>query len=250
MAIGLLIGNSGIAVKAEPVNAAPFEWEPQYSTTCQLNGKDYPCRVIPDGQEFYANVPERGLFHFSLISEPRPCGNKEERADCGFLRMSQPNNERDIINFSYKKSARGWSLNQINNALGGPNEHLKLSIASPQNQEPKCTYNGKHLSCIILPLPSQGGCELSEECHQGFGFEMIPMQEFRGLGKGNYDTLLYQVKGPSKPCGLNKECQSGTLEILTTYLGYLKKTQATYRTTKKQWLINSFPGNTMTIDIP
>ena len=76
------------------------------------------------------------------------------------------------------------------------------------------------------------------------------MQEFRGMGKGNYDALLYQAKGPSKPCSLTKECQSGTLEILTTHLGYIEKTQATYWTTKKQWRIKSFPANMLIIDIP
>jgi hypothetical protein len=88
------MASGGFAAQAQNAKNAPFNWKPQYITTCQLNEKDYPCRVIQDGQEFYANVHpwSKQLFHFSLVSKSEACSKITEKTDFGTLKMMQPNN--------------------------------------------------------------------------------------------------------------------------------------------------------------
>jgi hypothetical protein len=118
----------------------------------------YACRVVADGDELYANIPSvNGLFHFSLIGQSKPCGSANEVASCGKLLMTQPNNGRDVINFAYKKTRLGWSLDEINNALGGPNQHLKLSIPFPPDQHPAAPTTA-------LGNPASSSPEATKEC--------------------------------------------------------------------------------------
>jgi len=252
LALGMSVVCTGLAAKADEPQKAPFDWEPKYTSICRWNGAEYPCRVVTDGQEFYTNTPdlvtETGIFHFSQQGKSKPCGQASKDTECGVLLMSQENNERDVINFSYKKNAHGWTLNELNRPLGGANSHLKLTIPIRQGQEPICTYNGEKIGCLILPLPEVGGCELSTDCHKGYGFIMNSMRALRDLDKNDY--YLYQASSPSKICNQDPSCQTGKLDIITTSHGYEKRTEATYWTTKKQWRIQSVLGNTLIIDFP
>ena len=245
---GITIASAGFAAHAQNTNNAPFAWEPQYITTCQLNGKNYPCRVIRDGQEFYANVHtwSNQLFHFSLVSKSKTCNKITEKTDCGIIKMIQPNNGREAINFAYKKTAYGWSLNEINHALGAPNEHHKLSIPIPKTQEPNCTYNNKQEPCIILPI--EEGSQASAQFQRGYAFEIVYIKNYRG--KDSYDTVIYEAINASKSCDLVKPCQGGDMLIHENNSGYTHVTKATYWSNNKQYQIHSTLGDRLIINFP
>ena len=236
------------AAHAQGDGAGPFDWTPSYSDRCLANETAYACRVIADGDELYANIPSvNGLFHFSLIGQAKPCGSESQQASCGKLVMTQPNNGRDVINFAYKKTRDGWSLDEINNALGGPNEHLKLSIPIPTTPTPSCTYNDTQEPCIILSEKNEEiqGFPPSSNHAKGHGFQLIYLRDWRG--KQSYDSVLYQAVGPTQNCAPEKRCQSGGMQIVDFNGGVEHITKASYRVSNGVWTIKSALGNQLII---
>ena len=235
---------------AQAGGSGPFDWTPSYGDRCLANQVAYACRVVADGDELYANIPSvNGLFHFSLIGQSKPCGSANEVASCGKLLMTQPNNGRDVINFAYKKTRLGWSLNEINNALGGPNEHLKLLISLPSRPTPSCTYNGTREPCIILTGSNEGvqGFPPSSQYTRGHGFQLVYIRDWRG--KQSYDAILYQAVGAPQNCPSEKDCQTGDMRIFDYNGGYEHITRASYRVSNGSWSIKSALGNQLTINL-
>ena len=237
----------GVA-RGQTGGSGPFDWTPSYGDQCLANQVAYACRVVADADELYANIPAvNGLFHCSLIDKPRPCGSPSEGAKCGKLLMTQPNNGRDVINFAYKKTRLGWSLDEINNALGGPNKHLKLSIPFPATQTPSCTYNGTREPCIVLSGSNEDvqGYPPSSQYAKGYGFQLVYMRNWRN--KQSYDSVLYQAVGTPKNCPSEKDCQTEDMRIFDHKGGYEHITSASYRTSNGTWRIKSALGNQLTI---
>jgi hypothetical protein len=235
---------------AQAGGSGPFDWTPSYGDQCLADQVAYACRVVADGQELYANIPNvNGLFHFSLIGQSHPCPRTREEASCGKLLMAQPNNGRDVINFAYKKTRAGWNLDEINNALGGPNEHLKLWIPIPTTQTPACAYNGTQQPCIILSGKNEGiaGFPPSSKYTRGHGFQLIYMRNWRG--KESYDAVLYQAVGRPQNCGSEKACQTGDMQIYDYNGGYEHITRASYRVSDGIWRIQSSLGNQLSINL-
>jgi hypothetical protein len=237
------------ALHAQTETKAPFSWTPGYTQICQANGTSYPCRVIADGPELYANIrPNQKLFHFSLIGRQHPC--KKGQGSCGVLLMSAPNNGRDGIHFADQKTAEAWTLTEINNALGGPNEHLRLMIPAQRSLEPSCTENGKKKPCIILTNPQEMVEGFGPPTNRGPGhnFQVIDVLAWRG--RQSYDSDLYQASGPSQPCATKPYCQTGKMLIHNNKGGYPHVIPATYQVTKNQWIIWSALGPQLIIDLP
>jgi hypothetical protein len=118
--------------------------------------------------------------------------------------MTQPNNGRDVINVAYKKTRLGWSLNEINNALGGPIEHLKLSISLPTTPTPSCTYNGTRKPCIVLSGSNEDvqGFPPSSQYAKGYGFQLGFIRNWRN--KQSQDSVLYQAVVAPQNCPSKK----------------------------------------------
>jgi hypothetical protein len=254
----MTVGCSCGAMQAEESKEGPFNWVPEYRSTCHINGKDYRCRVIADGQEFYEQILYDGQlddsnfavqsdpWHYSLIGESYSCGNAAELAICGNLKMARPADSRDKT-FSFKQTSRGWRLTSKYDKTRGIDYIENSFTPIPRTkEEPTCSYNGIKEPCVLLPIFE--GSEMSTIFKKGYAFQVIYIKDNRR--KESYKSVVYQAIGPAKTCEATGSCLTGKMLIQDNNGGSWHETKATYRVTKQQWRIYSALGNTLMIDFP